>query len=195
MRRRQIVLPVIGFLSAIGVIGVSLLLASGSADFDDNYVVDFNDLSMWTNYWLYDYNDNRRCESWDLDDNNQIDIYDLDAIADSWLDDYDFTDFASFAPYWNRVVDYRYLDTRFDLAETGLVDFGDFSAFSSQWQITTSCCDDTQIPDPTNIRNWQEVTFYGIDGCPEIPGYCEYDEGYGMWDNCSNVVFVTCDVG
>jgi hypothetical protein len=51
---------------AILVLWVPLLFATDSADFDENYIVDFNDFSMFTNYWLYDYVDNQQCDYWDM---------------------------------------------------------------------------------------------------------------------------------
>ncbi len=119
--------------------------ASASADFNNDFVVDFKDLAMFINYWLYDYNDNARCASWDLAENGIIDFNDLAVITGQWLTDYNFLDFSNFAAYWQRTVDYRYLDRRFDLAGgaggsglrasssdssggDGVVNFSDFSA-------------------------------------------------------------------
>ena len=108
-----------------------------TADFDNNYRVDFNDLSKFVDYWLYDYNDNYNCWAWDLDDSGVVDFADLEVIADYWLVSFDFVDFADFAQYWQREVDYRFQDGRFDLNGDGLVNFEDFAMFADQWQQTT----------------------------------------------------------
>ncbi len=108
-----------------------------TADFDNNYTVDFNDLSEFTDYWLYDYNDNYNCWSWDFDDSGGIDINDFAVIANYWLTSFDFVDFADFANYWRRAVDYRFQDRRFDLNSDGFVDFKDYVMFTNQWKQTT----------------------------------------------------------
>ena len=50
-------------LFGVVLAGATPLLASGSADFDENFIVDINDLSMFVDYWLYDYDDNEQCWS------------------------------------------------------------------------------------------------------------------------------------
>jgi hypothetical protein len=86
----------------------------------------------------------------------------------------DFLDFSILGDYWTTIYDIYDLDT-----------------MCASWSI--NCCDDINLPDPTDPGNWDYVTFYGIGSCPEIPGYCEYAEGHGMWDNCNHLVFVTCE--
>jgi hypothetical protein len=108
-----------------------------TADFDNSYTVDFNDLSDFVDYWLYDYNDNYNCWWWDFDDSGNIDINDFAVIADYWLTSFDFVDFADFANYWRRNVDYKFQDRRFDLNSDGFVDFKDFAMFADQWRQTT----------------------------------------------------------
>ena len=124
------------------------------ADFDNSYAVDFNDLSAFADYWLYDYNYNYACWWWDWFNDGVIDFYDLDAIMDYWLSPYDFSDFSDFAHYWRRQVDYRFEDKRFDLVIDNFVDFRDFSKFAEQWnQETTSTDPNIQIQisgDPNN---------------------------------------------
>jgi len=108
-----------------------------TADFDNSYAVDFNDLMLFADYWLYDYNDNYNCWSWDFDDSGLVDFADFEVIADYWLTSFDFVDFADFAQYWRRTVDYKFQDKRFDLNGDGFVNFGDFAMFADQWRQTT----------------------------------------------------------
>ena len=112
-----------------------------TADFDNSYAVDFNDLMLFADYWLYDYNDNYNCWSWDLDDSGLIDLLDFEIIANNWLTSFDFVDFADFAQYWRREVDYKFQDKRFDLNGDGFVNFKDFAMFADQWRQTTQSTD------------------------------------------------------
>ncbi|MBN2020459.1 MAG: hypothetical protein JW749_09565 [Sedimentisphaerales bacterium] len=189
MRKGKIILLV------IVVMGILPRLASGSADFDENLIVDLNDFSMFVDYWLYDYDDNQQCELWDLDDNDQIDLYDLDIMAEYWLADYDFESFSDFAEYWRKTVDYRFMDTRFDLAASGLVDFGDFSALAAEWLVPISCCDDNSFPDPTDSDNWEDITFTGIvEGCAADTCWIWGDDySDPCWDGCANVILKACE--
>jgi len=173
--------------AGIVALGISPLLAFGSADFDNSLQVDFNDLLMWTNYWLYDYNDNQRCEMWDLDDSNVIDFNDLAEIAEDWLADYDFGDFADFAPYWRREVDYRFLDDRFDLSGDGFVDFGDFSVLAGEWMTTMNPCDDTNVSGP-----WGYKDFTGIGTCGLYDCWFEEDYSDPYNDNCGHSAYMGC---
>ncbi len=182
-------------LFAFVVIGVLPLSLSGSADFDNNFIVDWKDLAMFVDYWLYDYNDNERCWSWDLAENGVIDFNDLAVIAGQWLADYDFGDFADFAAYWRRKVDYRFLDRRFDLYGGGLlassgdgfVNFSDFSVFASEWMTTTNPCDDTTVLGP-----WSYVNFTGIGPCGAYDCWFEENESDYVYDDCGNYLYVAC---
>ena len=112
-----------------------------TADFDNSYAVDFNDLMLFADYWLYDYNDNYNCWSWDFDDSGSIDLADLGMFTNYWLTSFDFVDFADFARYWRREVDYKFQDTRFDLNGDGFVNFEDFAMFADQWRQMTESSD------------------------------------------------------
>lgn len=112
-----------------------------TADFDSSYTVDFNDLSEFADYWLYDYNDNYNCWSWDFDNSGLVDLADFEVIAEYWLTSFDFVDFADFARYWRREVDYKFQDKRFDLNGDTIVNFKDFAMFADQWRQTTQSTD------------------------------------------------------
>lgn len=189
MWRRKIV------LFAFVIMGVLPLSLWGSADFDNNFIVDWRDLAMFVDYWLYDYDDNERCASWDLAEDGVIDFNDLAVIAERWLADYDFEDFADFATYWRREVDYRFLDRRFDLdgggrstrSGDGVVDFGDFSVFASEWMTTTNPCDDTNVS-----GLWQDQYFTGIGSCGVYDCWFDGDESDYIYDDCGNYLYVVC---
>jgi len=196
MRKKRI------FTFAIMVLCAPPLFAIDSADFDENYIVDFNDFLMFSDYWLYDYINNQQCNYWDLVVNGVIDFYDLDEIAESWLIDYNFDDFSDFGQYWRRVVDYRFQDDRFDLSNggslttsgDGFVDFSDFSVFSSQWNKRTDCCDGNSISvDPQYIYNWQRVDLADIDACGDID--CWFGEFCSdpCYDGCGHDVIMGCE--
>ncbi len=112
-----------------------------TADFDNSYAVDFNDLMLFADYWLYDYNDNYNCWSWDFDDSGLVDLADFEVIAEYWLTSFDFVDFADFANYWRRTVDYKFQNRRFDLNGDGFVNFKDYAMFADQWRQTTQSTD------------------------------------------------------
>jgi hypothetical protein len=171
----------------MGVLPLSAF-GAGGADFDDSLIVDFNDLKLFTDYWLYDYNDNRQCASWDLAINGQIDFYDLDVFANLWLTEYDFGDFSGFGRYWRKTVDYRFEDARFDLNGNGFVDWRDFSAFAVDWGTWINPCEDTNVAGP-----WQRVDFTGIGGCASTT-CIEFGDDYSdfVWDNCANYLFMVC---
>jgi hypothetical protein len=171
-----------------------------TADFDNSYMVDFNDLSEFADYWLYGYNDNYNCWSWDLDDSGSIDFADLDTLAYYWPTSFDFVDFADFAGYWRREVDYRFQDRRFDLNSDGLVDFRDYVMFAEQWKQTT---DNPNPPifvaiygEPNNLTGMIDFGISGrsskitkgfiyIDG--ELKGYTRYSDDSEMASESSSI--------
>lgn len=170
------------------ILFISPLTAKGSADFDNSLTVDLNDLKLFTDYWLYDYNDNRKCASWDLSANGQIDFYDLNAFVEQWLLPYDFGDFSDFGHFWGRTVDYRFEDTRFDLTGDGFVNMKDFSSFASEWMTTKDCClEDTNVSGP-----WQYVSFTNVSSCG--PYDCWMYPGYSdpCNDKCGHSAYVSC---
>lgn len=179
----------------MGVLPLSAF-GAGGADFDDSLIVDFNDLKLFTDYWLYDYNDNRQCASWDLAINSQIDFYDLDVFANLWLTEYDFGDFSGFGRYWRKTVDYRFEDTRFDLNSDDFVDLKDFSSIAAEWMSTKSCCDNNNFAfDPNYFKNWQWVNFTNITNSCTID-WCIYfgdQESDPCNDNCGNKVTKACE--
>jgi hypothetical protein len=179
------------FMSEYSNAGISTL----SADLTNDGIVDYNDLGLFTSYWLYDYNDNYNCWSWDFDDSGSIDINDFKVIADNWLTSFDFVDFADFAHYWRRTVDYKFQDRRFDLNGDTIVDFKDFAMFADQWrqkaEITNPMIYATVSGDPQNQKgtiaitanNARSTMFVGVyvDGLPVgIVDYridpCEYSD-------------------
>jgi hypothetical protein len=174
--------------------------SSLTADFDNSYIVDFNDLSEFVDYWLYDYNDNYNCWSWDFDDSGVIDLVDFEVIANYWLTHFDFVDFADFANYWRRDVDYRFQDRRFDFNGDGFVDFKDFVMFTNQWRQTT----DNHTPpiavtfsgDPNNLTGKIDFGISGrspqitkgfiyVDG--ELKGYTKYSDDPEMANEFSSI--------
>ncbi|MFA5423006.1 MAG: hypothetical protein WC374_04045 [Phycisphaerae bacterium] len=163
-------------------------LAAGSADFNNDYKIDINDLALFTSYWLYDYNDNLTCSTWDLYESGQIDLYDLEVITENWLSDYTFEDFAGFARYWNRVVDYGFLDDRFDMSGDGRVDWGDFSYLSASWMATLNPCDDTN---DTGV--WEYQNFTNIGPCDETGCWFSLNRSDYIYDDCGGRLYVECE--
>ncbi|MBN1787636.1 MAG: right-handed parallel beta-helix repeat-containing protein, partial [Sedimentisphaerales bacterium] len=106
------------------------------ADFDNSLTVDFNDLSFFTDYWLFDYNNAEEVWWWDWDDSGKIDFGDLAVVAEYWLSPFDFSEFTDFARQWQKGVDYRLFDTRPDLNADNIVDFEDFTVLASEWRQT-----------------------------------------------------------
>ena len=171
-----------------------------TADFDNSYRVDFNDLSEFADYWLYDYNDNYNCWAWDLDDSGVIDFTDLDELVNYWLTSFDFVDFADFANYWRRTVDYKFQDRRFDLNGDGFVNFEDFAMFADQWrQITESTNPPITVViygDPNNLTGKIDFGISGrspqitkgfiyLDG--ELKGYTRYSDDPEMASESSSI--------
>jgi hypothetical protein len=154
-----------------------------TADFDNSYTVDFNDLSAFADYWLYDYNDNYNCWSWDLDDSGLIDLLDFEVIADNWPTSFDFADFTDFAHYWRRAVNYKFQDKRFDFNGDCVVDFKDYVMFASQWRKTTQS---TTPPIAVTVSGDSSTGYINIDasGCtPDIMQTYFYVDGQYMGIN------------
>lgn len=133
-----------------------------TADFDNNLTVDFNDLNLMTDMWLFDYQENYEVWWWDFDNSGVIDYNDLSVIAEYWLYPCNFRDFAEFARHWQKLVDYRFTETKYDLDKNGFVNFKDLAIFATEWQQTCEPVPANIAPsfdkDPNNLSGYVKVT-------------------------------------
>jgi len=104
-----------------------------SADLNNDYKVDFGDIMILADYWLYDYQENYEIWSWDWDDSGVVDYNDLAVIKDNWLTYFDFYGYANFAQHWLREVDEKLFNDRPDLNNDGFVNLADFAILANQW--------------------------------------------------------------
>ncbi len=105
-----------------------------TADFNNDYTVNFNDLSSFIDYWLFDYQENYSIWYWDFNNDDIIDFEDLVVIADYWLGYFNFNSFASFAEQWEKQVDERFFNDKPDLNNDGFVNFKDFRLLAQEWK-------------------------------------------------------------
>jgi len=104
-----------------------------SADFNGDFMVDFNDLEFLVDYWLYDYQLGQDTWWWNCVEDGRIDYKDLALVFSYWPDYFSFVEFADFAQYWMRDADTKFLNKRPDLNKDGYVNFADFAILASQW--------------------------------------------------------------
>ncbi len=107
-----------------------------TADFNNDRTVDFSDLSLFIDFWLFDYLENYAIWHWDFNNDNIIDFGDLVFIADYWLGYFSFHSFASFAEQWKKQVDERFFNDKPDLNNDGLVNSADFALLANEWKQT-----------------------------------------------------------
>ncbi|MFA5292049.1 MAG: hypothetical protein WC496_03345 [Phycisphaerae bacterium] len=135
------------------------------ADFDTSYRVDYNDLAYFLDYWLYDYDEDYETWLWDYDDSGKVDYGDLAVIAEYWLEAFDFWDFADFANHWQKEIDERLFDDRFDLYYDGVVDFKDFAVLAGEWQKTAEGNPAISVSVDGDANNLKGEIAVGVGGC------------------------------
>jgi len=136
------------------------------ADFDNSLRVDYNDLAMFADYWLFDYNEAEQAWLRDFDDSGKVDYGDLMVISKYWLEPFDFIDFADFASEWQKEVDDRLYDGRFDLYYDGIVNFRDFAGLANEWQMTAEGNPAIVVSVMGDVNNLKGEVGVSVGGCP-----------------------------
>ena len=117
-----------------------------TADFDNSYTVDFNDLSEFVDYWLYDYNDNN---------NSQDRRFDLN--GDGFVN---FEDFAMFADQWRQTTQSTDPNIQIQIngnPNNGYVDIG-VSGYSPDTQCIFLLADGKYIGEVFDFRDGYTLT-------------------------------------
>jgi hypothetical protein len=129
------------------------------SDFNDDLVVDLEDLMKLSEFWLFDYEENYEALLRDIDSSGFVGIEDLVHLAENWLDPYNFTTFSWFAEKWNCDVDQRIYKSIPDPSNDYNVDFQDFAMLSEEWQKTEEGNVNIQI----NVQPISESTYVKVD--------------------------------
>ncbi|MDD5327753.1 MAG: right-handed parallel beta-helix repeat-containing protein [Phycisphaerae bacterium] len=133
-----------------------------TADLDNDYKVDFGDIMLLADYWLYDYGDNQKCYSWDFDDSGVVDYNELAVIGDYWLTYFDLYDYAEFAQYWLCSLDDRFWGDIPDISGDGFVNLEDFALLASQWELNCEPMLPNIVPsfdqDPNNLSGYVHMS-------------------------------------
>ena len=144
------------------------------ADFNGDFMVDYNDLAFLVDYWLFDYGQaNEQANGvwwWDCDGDRRIDYKDLAIVLSYWPYYFRPVDYADFARYWMCEVDERLYDDRPDLNKDGYVNFEDFAILASQWYPPQAEEPNVLIQisgDPNNLANNISICVTGCGATTE----------------------------